>query len=168
MAVLAEQGLYFFLGRSDKPAALPFQKWIAGEVLPSIRKTGEYRAQAPQQLALDLPDSPDSIRELGSLLIQLAGLREGAKRVEAKIAGIRAGDPPEPTAMHPAHGLQDRVMAFTVGRDQTSIGEVLAEAFPDVKRARPVEMSIAKALVSAGFRRVRVSRGKGRRWMYAR
>ena len=44
MAVLSEQGLYFFLGRSDKTAALAFQKWIAGEVLPSIRKSGAYRA----------------------------------------------------------------------------------------------------------------------------
>jgi prophage antirepressor-like protein len=42
MHVLTEQGLYFFLGRSDKPAALPFQKWIAGDVLPSIRKRGYY------------------------------------------------------------------------------------------------------------------------------
>jgi len=42
MQVLTEQGLYFFLARSDKPSALPFQKWIAGEVLPSIRKTGAY------------------------------------------------------------------------------------------------------------------------------
>ncbi|MDC7969724.1 BRO-N domain-containing protein [Xylella fastidiosa subsp. multiplex] len=41
---LAEPGLYFFLGRSDKPTALPFQKWLAGEVLPSIRKTGSYTA----------------------------------------------------------------------------------------------------------------------------
>jgi prophage antirepressor-like protein len=43
---LSEQGLYFFLARSDKPAALPFQKWIAGEVLPSIRKTGQYAVAA--------------------------------------------------------------------------------------------------------------------------
>ena len=42
MAILSEQGLYFFLGRSDKPKALPFQKWIAGEVLPTLRKTGQY------------------------------------------------------------------------------------------------------------------------------
>lgn len=42
MLVLKEQGFYFFLGRSDKPKALPFQKWYAGEVLPSIRKTGSY------------------------------------------------------------------------------------------------------------------------------
>lgn len=44
MTVLTEQGLYFFLGRSDKPKALDFQKWIAGEVMPEIRKTGSYTA----------------------------------------------------------------------------------------------------------------------------
>lgn len=43
---LSEQGLYFFLGRSDKSGALPFQKWLAGEVLPSIRKTGSYALPA--------------------------------------------------------------------------------------------------------------------------
>ena len=48
MHVLSEQGLYFFLGRSDKPKALPFQKWLAGEVLPAIRKTGRYVAPAAQ------------------------------------------------------------------------------------------------------------------------
>lgn len=41
---LSEPGLYFFVNRSDKPKALPFQKWVAGEVLPTIRRTGEYRA----------------------------------------------------------------------------------------------------------------------------
>lgn len=50
MITLSEQGLYFFLGRSNKPAALPMQKWIAGEVLPSIRKTGSYSMQIPQTL----------------------------------------------------------------------------------------------------------------------
>ena len=39
---LSEQGLYFFVARSDKPAALPFQRWLAGEVLPSLRRTGSY------------------------------------------------------------------------------------------------------------------------------
>lgn len=39
---LSEQGLYFFVARSDKPAALPFQRWLAGEVLPSLRRTGQY------------------------------------------------------------------------------------------------------------------------------
>ncbi len=43
MLTLSEQGLYFFLGRSDKTAALPFQKWLAGDVLPSLRKNGCYK-----------------------------------------------------------------------------------------------------------------------------
>ncbi len=47
MSVLLESGLYFFLARSDKPKAIPFQKWLAGEVIPSIRKTGTY--SIPQQ-----------------------------------------------------------------------------------------------------------------------
>lgn len=44
MLCLTEQGVYFFLGRSDKPKALPYQMWIAGDVVPSIRKTGIYIA----------------------------------------------------------------------------------------------------------------------------
>ena len=42
MLTLSEQGLYFFVARSDKPVALPFQKWLAGEVLPALRRTGRY------------------------------------------------------------------------------------------------------------------------------
>ena len=45
MLCVTEQGLYFFLGRSDKPKALPYQMWIAGEVVPSIRKTGNYSSR---------------------------------------------------------------------------------------------------------------------------
>jgi len=39
---LSEQGLYFFLGRSDKEKALPLQMWTSGIVLPAIRKDGGY------------------------------------------------------------------------------------------------------------------------------
>lgn len=62
---LSEPGLYFFLGRSDKPKALPFQKWLAGEVLPSIRKTGRYSMQ---------PDLIDASRHetLNELVARLA------------------------------------------------------------------------------------------------
>jgi prophage antirepressor-like protein/signal recognition particle subunit SEC65 len=49
MAVLSEQGLYFFVIRSDKQKALPFQKWISGEVLPQIRKTGSYSIEEIEQ-----------------------------------------------------------------------------------------------------------------------
>ena len=42
MQLLSEPGLYFFVARSDKPRALPFQKSLAGEVLPSLRRLGRY------------------------------------------------------------------------------------------------------------------------------
>ncbi|MCP5197332.1 MAG: Bro-N domain-containing protein [Gammaproteobacteria bacterium] len=42
MVVLAEQGLYFFVLRSDKPKAFPFQEWLAGDVLPALRQRGHY------------------------------------------------------------------------------------------------------------------------------
>lgn len=40
-----EQNLYKVIMRSDKPQAEPFQDWVCGEVLPSIRKTGAYSVQ---------------------------------------------------------------------------------------------------------------------------
>ena len=52
MLCLTEQGVYFFLGRSDKPKALPYQMWIAGDVVPSIRETGGYNTVSQQQVSL--------------------------------------------------------------------------------------------------------------------
>ncbi|THJ30976.1 hypothetical protein E8K88_16355 [Lampropedia aestuarii] len=68
---LQEQGLYFFLGRSDKPKALPFQMWVYGEVLPSIRKTGSYKVGQQQELAID--ETAESIRRdsIGSIIERL-------------------------------------------------------------------------------------------------
>lgn len=71
MLTLSEQGLYFFLGRSDKPKALPFQKWLAGEVLPAIRKTGKYEKQPhplPNGWRDRKPRPGESSRERDNLL----------------------------------------------------------------------------------------------------
>ena len=40
--IVNESGLYNVILRSDKPEAKPFRKWVTSEVLPSIRKTGNY------------------------------------------------------------------------------------------------------------------------------
>jgi prophage antirepressor-like protein len=61
MLCLSEQGLYFFLGRSDKPKALPFQKKVAGEILPQIRKTG---ASVPDDALQNLKDLQERVLEL--------------------------------------------------------------------------------------------------------
>jgi anti-repressor protein len=71
MLCLSEQGLYFFLARSDKPKALPFQKKIAGEILPSIRRHGAY--MTPQKIE-EMLTNPDTI----------IGLAEALKREQAR------------------------------------------------------------------------------------
>lgn len=61
VAIVNESGLYSLILGSRKPEAKPFKKWITSEVIPSIRKTGEYSINqirpntdtAHIQLALD-------------------------------------------------------------------------------------------------------------------
>lgn len=43
--VVNEAGLYKIIMRSNKPIAQPFQEFVCEEILPSIRKTGEYKYQ---------------------------------------------------------------------------------------------------------------------------
>ncbi len=45
LVFISEKNLYKVIMRSDKPQAEPFQDWVCGEVLPSIRKTGAYSVQ---------------------------------------------------------------------------------------------------------------------------
>lgn len=74
LVTLSEQGLYFYLGRCDKPAALQYQMWIAGEVVPSIRKTGGYSASEKEE-------SPELVVSRG--LIAAQGMID---RLKAKVA----------------------------------------------------------------------------------
>lgn len=68
MLCLSEQGLYFFLGRSDKPKALPYQIWVAGEVVPSIMRNGFYATpQAAQRIINDPETFIAVLKELKSL-----------------------------------------------------------------------------------------------------
>ena len=49
MTIVNESGLYNLIFQSRKPEAKKFRKWVTGEVLPSIRKTGRYEAAAEPQ-----------------------------------------------------------------------------------------------------------------------
>jgi prophage antirepressor-like protein len=52
MRIINEPGLYKLIMRSNKSLANNFQRWVCGEVLPSIRKKGEYRMNEEYQLKL--------------------------------------------------------------------------------------------------------------------
>lgn len=57
LTFISEHNLYKVIMRSDKPQAEPFQDWVCGEVLPSIRKTGSYSTEkllSPSELILKL------------------------------------------------------------------------------------------------------------------
>jgi len=45
MIVISEPGLYSLMLRSRKPEAKAFKRWITHEVIPSIRKTGQYHTE---------------------------------------------------------------------------------------------------------------------------
>lgn len=44
-STISESGLYSLIMSSRKPAARAFRRWVTSEVLPSLRKTGEYSTQ---------------------------------------------------------------------------------------------------------------------------
>ena len=71
-----QMNFYKVIMRSDKPQAEPFQDWVCGEVLPSIRKHGAYMTNDTLEKALTSPD----------FLIQLATnlKEEQQKRIEAE------------------------------------------------------------------------------------
>nr|DAT17982.1 MAG TPA: repressor domain protein [Caudoviricetes sp.] len=48
--VVNESGMYAVILRSDKPQAKPFRKWVTSEVLPSIRKTGNYTVHQTEEI----------------------------------------------------------------------------------------------------------------------
>ncbi len=70
MLCLTEQGVYFFLGRSDKPKALPYQMWIAGDVVPQIRRTGNYSLNKEQ------PALPAGVLDGARLIFETAGIKD--------------------------------------------------------------------------------------------
>ena len=82
MTVIWEPGIYQLLAKSRKPQAKPFQKWLFEEVLPPIRKTGQY-AIAPQT-----PQLPKTYLEALKALVaseeQKALLEEENKLLEAE------------------------------------------------------------------------------------
>ncbi len=65
MLVINESGLYSLILRSRKPEAKRFKRWVTHEVLPSIRKTGQY---APNGSTLSDHDMSSLLNTLSSIL----------------------------------------------------------------------------------------------------
>ena len=82
-----EDGMYDVILDSRKPQAKAFRKWITSEVLPSIRKTGQYSVQQNFQL-------PQTFSEALRLAAdQAEQLEKQKKLIEAKDEQIKQDAP---------------------------------------------------------------------------
>ncbi len=78
MTIINESGLYTLIFGSKLESAKRFKHWVTSEILPAIRKTGEYQSRTPQ----------------GKELLALAVL-EAQKTIEAQAAEIGRMRPKE-------------------------------------------------------------------------
>lgn len=91
---ISEQNLYKVIMRSDKPQAEPFQDWVCGEVLPTIRKTGGYiatnaRMTDEEIMATALRIGEATIRKRDERIRQLEA---EAKQKDVLISDMRKGN----------------------------------------------------------------------------
>jgi prophage antirepressor-like protein len=145
MICLSEQGLYFFLNRSDKPKAIPVQMWIAGEVLPSIRKTGQYAVKPQTQAEMMLASAQMHVeqeRRLAAITAEQVALAakqaEITDRVEAIEARALAGSAELlalPAPVDSVDPLTERALVVRVVRGAVfRLGVTHSEAFGKLYR----------------------------------
>ena len=143
MTVISEAGVYKLAFRSSKPEAEKFTDWVAGEVIPQIRKTGRYIRQ--NQGILPLASHTDiGVQKDMSKSINAANYEKGGKELtmEYNIANTVAhvGKTPQ----------QLKVEAKNAGlksKDRTSGKAVVRATQP----AKACCMSLADNLCSEGF-----------------
>ncbi|MBV0916083.1 MULTISPECIES: phage antirepressor [Mycobacteroides] len=76
--VVSESGMYEVIFMSRKPEAAKFRRWITGEVLPAIRKTGTY-SRYPAQ-----PTELPSKRQLAQMVIDAEDRAEAETRARVE------------------------------------------------------------------------------------
>lgn len=174
MLTLTEQGLYFFVNRSDKPKALPLQKWVAGEVLPSIRKTGSYSlpgasssnpvlaAQLAELLQgkvlVDFETLSQLTRIVYALEVFLPRIVQLAKDLERQCGRPLVADL-EPVKAAPAACSSRRAVVdpwqaliadWLAGRNEVTQAEIFAQCLNE-PQTLPAKNRVARILKQMGF-----------------
>lgn len=75
VTIVSESGMYEVVIRSDKQEAVAFRRWITGEVLPAVRKTGSYGEVAPsgeRLLALAVVEAQQMLEQKDEQIAELA------------------------------------------------------------------------------------------------
>ena len=69
MLVINESGLYSLILTSRKPNAKQFKRWVTGEVLPTIRKTGSYGTPT----APAIPTNASMFMQSAQVMLEMEG-----------------------------------------------------------------------------------------------
>lgn len=124
MVTVNESGLYDLILDSRKPEARAFRKWVTSEVLPSIRKTGQYAVPKSElELARDYVRALEAKEELRAQIAELEPKAEKWSRFMdadgligmtalADMLGVRVGD------------MTNWLVDSHIFRKQTSHGEL--------------------------------------------
>lgn len=128
--VVNEAGLYRLIFTSRKPAAERFKRWLAHDVLPTLRKTGRFHMEAPaapapapanDEALADLEERRQAVNEI-SLALRVLGRR--AARQLWRSNGLL----PQPSQDEPPHldlGISATVIAFADEQVEDAPGESL-------------------------------------------
>lgn len=129
MIFINEQNLYKVIMRSDKPQAEPFQDWVCGEVLPTIRKTGGYIAANAQMtdeeiMATALRIGEATIRKRDERIRQLEA---EAKQKDVLISDMRKGNDYLNTILQSNGTVTTTQIAQDYGMSAMALNRKLAE-----------------------------------------
>lgn len=72
VTIISESGLFNLVIRSRRDEAKPFRRWVTGEVLPTIRKTGSFSIAPAPALPQSLPEALRLAADLAEQREQLA------------------------------------------------------------------------------------------------
>lgn len=85
--IVNEPGLYSLILGSKKPEAKQFKRWITHEVLPSIRKTGQYikPLSEKEQLMAAMKLSLESAEEISLVKTEVVEVKNEVKEVRSMV-----------------------------------------------------------------------------------
>lgn len=148
--VINESGLYSLILGSRKPAAKKFKRWVTAEVLPTLRKTGQYVMPQAEPASSGPAALPQSFAEA----LRLAA--DQAERIERQNAALRAAAPKV--------AVVDDFLDVARGKDTNTVAKELAKVF-DIGRTRLLDFLRDRKVLDASSQPYQVHIDAGRFYM---
>ena len=87
VTVINESGMYALILGSKLPKAKEFKHWVTRDVLPSIRKRGEYVTEEKKAQAYVSPDMSEELRKAMDVFVRMMKENEDLKKTVSDLTG---------------------------------------------------------------------------------